>query len=790
MVHAQKKTNLHFIALAMLLLLPGGQMFAQQDPPSRVARLNYVNGNVSMEPAGVDDWAPADVNRPFTIGDYLYADQNSQAELHLDVAAIRIGSQTSFGFLNLDDRTIQLKLTEGDMYIRVRNFGSDQTFEVDTPNAAITLLRDGVYRFRVDANGNMTFVVVRGGQAQITGGGQALTLNSDNSVTLTGTDQLSYDVELAPQPDQFDQWCQQRDAHESQLESSRYVSPGVIGYEDLDDNGTWQNSADGPVWYPRSVDPGWAPYHDGHWAWIDPWGWTWIDSMPWGFAPFHYGRWAYTGNRWGWYPGPLARGGPGIAVRPYYAPAMVAWFGGSNWGVGISVGGGPSLGWVPLGRGEVYTPAYHCSPRYFNDVNVYNTRIERTVNITNVYNTVYVNKTVYNQQFVNVRAPNAVMAMPQSAFASGRPVNQAARPVPQANLARVHTAAVVAPPVAPTRQSVLATAATRPAGRPAPQVVNRQVVAKSAPPPRPAPFDARQQYLQQHPGQPVNTQAIRAAVPAARPVAVNVRQAPAATPVVVRPGQTHGNAAAVSRNHPDQPAGQAGQPVAQPNRPAAQPNQPVAQQPNRPAAQPNQPAAQPNPARTPAPAAHGVPPNMRQNNTQPAANGRYTEPNRQPAPVTRAPQPQQTPERAQPAAERPASAARPYPQEQQRQPAAERPTTAPQQYPQEQQRPPAAGRGAPAPRPVPQEQQRQLPPERPSAAPRPAPQEEPRQPAAERPAASARPQPQTERQTQPAPAAREYPTRNSQPQERSQPQHQPPPKNDKNNSDNNDKKHR
>src|SRR5581483_6773500 len=120
-LHAQNKIRFPFIALATISLLTGGRAFAQEDPPSRVARLNYVNGNVSMEPAGVDDWTPEDVNRPFTIGDYLYADQNSQAELHLDVGVIRIGPQTSFGFLNLDDRTVQLKLTEGDMYIRVRN---------------------------------------------------------------------------------------------------------------------------------------------------------------------------------------------------------------------------------------------------------------------------------------------------------------------------------------------------------------------------------------------------------------------------------------------------------------------------------------------------------------------------------------------------------------------------------------------------------------------------------------------------------------------------------------------
>src|SRR5205823_3949237 len=109
-----------------------------------------------------------------------------------------------------------------------------------------------------------------------------------------------------------------------------------------------------------------------------------------------YGRWVYVRNRWGWCPGPSAAvgyGGPVVAggpiVRPVYAPAMVAWFGGAHWGVGVSVGSAPSVGWVPLGYGEVYTPSYACSRQYFHNVNVNNTTIVRNVNINNVYNTVY-----------------------------------------------------------------------------------------------------------------------------------------------------------------------------------------------------------------------------------------------------------------------------------------------------------------------------------------------------------------------------------------------------------------
>src|SRR5207247_6361094 len=81
--------------------------------------------------------------------------------------------------------------------------------------------------------------------------------------------------------------------------SARYVSPDVVGSEDLDEYGTWRNTPDyGEVWTPR-VDVGWAPYRNGHWIWVAPWGWTWVEDEPWGYAPFHNGRWVYYNNYWG-----------------------------------------------------------------------------------------------------------------------------------------------------------------------------------------------------------------------------------------------------------------------------------------------------------------------------------------------------------------------------------------------------------------------------------------------------------------------------------------------------------
>jgi FecR protein len=648
-----------FFISAILFGFSTSSGLAQQDPPSRVARLNHLEGSVSMEPAGADDWVPAEINRPFTTGDYLYTDQGARAELHLDEAVLRMGSQTSFGFLNLNDQAVQIKLSEGDMYFRLRDLAPNQTFEVDTPNAAISLVANGTYRFRVDPNGNMSYVVVRQGQAQITGGGQAIEVDAGNSAMLSGTDQLSYDVEAAPQPDDFDNWSGERDAREARLASRRYVPQTVIGYEDLDDYGSWQQASEyGPVWYPNQIPSGWAPYQYGHWAWVDPWGWTWVDDAPWGFAPFHYGRWANIGGRWGWCPGPIAATYGRPVVRPYYAPALVAWFGGSHFGVSFSVGGGPSLGWVPLGFGEAYTPPYVVSQRYFQNVNVSNTRITET-NITNVYNTVYVNHTVYNQQFVNTRAPGAVVAMPQTAFASGRPVRQVAVPIRQLDPASLRAAAVVTPAVAPTRQA-LAPTIGRPAPRPAAQVVQRPVVARSTPPTPPATFAARQQYLQQHAGQLLNYEAMHQAVAAVtKPPAPAVKTVAPERPVPVHAGARVGNVqAAAEPNQPrpgefpanqprqapvpanQQRAGQpaANQPVTTPT-PAGQPVRPGSfpQEQQRPAAQVGQPGA---------PTPHGTPPNMRPGpKAQPTENPRTIERTPQGQPVATNPR---VPERPQP----------------------------------------------------------------------------------------------------------------------------------------------
>jgi len=294
--------------------------WASADPPSRVARLGYMTGAVSFSPAGEDDWIQASINRPLTTGDRLWADAGARTEIQIGGAVIRMNARTSVSILNLDDRIAQLQLTQGALNVRVRRFDPDQVFEVDTPNLAFTLRQPGEYRIEVDPEGDATTIVVRRGQGEAYGEGAAYIIDSRQPYRFTGTGLRDYqfaDVRV----DEFDRWSTDRDRRYDTSISARYVAPDVVGYQDLDANGTWSADATyGNVWYPTRVASGWAPYRDGHWAWIDPWGWTWVDDAPWGFAVSHYGRWANFGGRWGWVPGP-------VRARAYYAPALVAFFG-------------------------------------------------------------------------------------------------------------------------------------------------------------------------------------------------------------------------------------------------------------------------------------------------------------------------------------------------------------------------------------------------------------------------------------------------------------------------------
>ena len=463
------------------------QSAPDQDPPSRVARLDYMDGSVSFQPGGENDWVTAVLNRPLVTGDNLWADEDSRAEVHIGSTALRLGPKTGITLLEVSDRVAQIRLAQGSLIVKVRHVDDGNSYEVDTPNVAFVVLQPGDYRIDVDANGNRTDVTVWRGRGEVTGGGSSYTVVADQHATFTGTDQLSYDLGQVPAGDGFDKWAFARDRNEDDSDAANYVSREMTGYEDLDQYGDWSYVADyGMCWRPRVVVAGWAPYRFGHWVWVGPWGWTWVEDEPWGFAPFHYGRWAFAGSGWIWVPGP-------VAVRPVYAPALVAWVGG---GPRFNFSFGPGVGWFPLAPGEVFVPGWRVSRAYINRVNVTNTTVS-VARITNVYNTVVVNRnaTVNSITYANRGVSGGVTVVSRETFVNARPVGRNVVTVPATELAAApasHTIGVEA-----GRSSVLGAGA--PAGHTPPAaVMNRQVVALRTPAPMPRSFDQQQAQAAAH----------------------------------------------------------------------------------------------------------------------------------------------------------------------------------------------------------------------------------------------------------------------------------------------------
>src|SRR6266700_2685296 len=458
-------------ASLLLLIVPAASaQDYDQDPPTRAGRIGFIQGSVSFQPGGEGDWVQAVPNRPLTVGDNLWVDRDSRAEVQIGSTSIRLGPETSITFSDLGNNAIQLRLSMGSLFFRVRQYGGDDVFEVDTPNLAFNVNRPGEFRLNVNGNGDQTVATVWRGEAEITGGGNSYRLIEGQRGSFSGVDQLSYDVDQIGPQDPFDRWAMSRDEREDRARSSRYVSTEMTGYEDLDDYGRWHEVAGyGNVWSPAGVPGDWAPYRYGHWAYVSPWGWTWVEDEPWGFAPFHYGRWAFVQSSWCWVPGP-------VAVAPVYSPALVAFVGGGGFSIGVGVGGG--VGWFPLGPGEVFVPWYRTSPRYVQNVNVTNTRVNVT-QVTNVYNN-YNSNNVSNVTYVNQRVSNSVTVVNHDTFVNARSVHGNIQRVDERQLqsARVTPASVTN--VQPARESVIGN--TRPVqARPPEQAMRREVVATRQP---------------------------------------------------------------------------------------------------------------------------------------------------------------------------------------------------------------------------------------------------------------------------------------------------------------------
>jgi Family of unknown function (DUF6600) len=312
---------------------------AAEAPPGRVGRLSLVSGNVSVRAA--KEWLDAVLNVPVATGASLRTGAQARAEIEIGADTIELAPESEIEITKLDDRTIQVAVVGGRIGFDLRQLGDGEGVEVEVSNEGVPLLQPGCYDIDVSSRR----IAVSAGDA-----------------LSAGTSPTGAMIEPAARDD-FIEWCRSRDYDETRLAAPYYVSPYMTGFAGLDAAGTWESTAEyGAVWVPTGLPFDWAPYRDGHWRWIAPWGWTWIDDQPWGFAPSHYGRWAFVGKRWVWVPG-------GFVEHPEYMPAVVAFLGTRGVGLSVADSTGPGIGWFPLAPGEAYWPSYGRDPVYVRSLN-------------------------------------------------------------------------------------------------------------------------------------------------------------------------------------------------------------------------------------------------------------------------------------------------------------------------------------------------------------------------------------------------------------------------------------
>ncbi len=500
-------------------LLLGAGAAAHADPPLRAGRIAAIEGAVSFHAADQDQWVPATLNYPLTTGDALWTEPGARAEIEVGPVELWLDHATELDIDRLDDSATEIDVPQGAVNVHVHALPPGG-IRLETELGEITLLEPGTYhvegpRPAANAPPDRLQVAVLEGSARVAAAHGTFELRAGESALVGGQPTNVTLAEAAATP--FDDWVLAHEQREQERAAARYVSPDVTGYQDLDAYGSWQTVPQyGAVWVPASVPQGWAPYRYGHWAYVAPWGWSWVDDAPWGFAPFHYGRWIDIHGRWGWWPGDARE-------RPAYAPALVAFIGGSGWSVRLNSGPArPAIGWVPLAPHEVFHPYYTASESYARRVNV------NVVNRTTI-NNITVNRP-RDEDAARFANRGAATVVTRTAFTDAAPVHRNRLAVPETEIGRTKADQNVAhlTPSRAARDGVATERNVPPAAAPhaaAPQHAER-TPATAAPQALPrAPGPAIVPHNQRRPAAP---NAAREAAPARAPSAAREPASPAA----------------------------------------------------------------------------------------------------------------------------------------------------------------------------------------------------------------------------------------------------------------------
>lgn len=330
-----------FIAFIPLPVLARAQARSQ----TRIVRLSFVDGNVTLSRPDAVGWAKVGVNTPIQQGFKLATGANSFAEVEFENGSTaRLGQYSQLDFADLSFSA------EGEKINHLILASGYATFTV-MPHLA------GAYQVRADgstynASGNTMFRIDLGsssqrlevfkGDVQVQGPYGSGTVAHNQVLDLSPGRTDEFQITTGITEDAWDHWVNKRQKTEmvasrssgSEYYSGPYAGSPFYGWSDLSYFGTWNFLPGyGSCWSPM-MGAGWVPYSIGRWSWYQGFGYTWISGLSWGWLPFHYGSWIYPADvGWCWLPGSFSM----------WSPALVTWTQGPSW-----------VSWSPMPASRTY----------------------------------------------------------------------------------------------------------------------------------------------------------------------------------------------------------------------------------------------------------------------------------------------------------------------------------------------------------------------------------------------------------------------------------------------------
>jgi hypothetical protein len=298
-------------ALAAMLLLAGPAVAQpeQATPPALVGQLASTDGQVWLFDREQDEWRSsrheALRNWPLTSGDRLRTDTGARSTLRVASVTVRLDGDSELELARIEPGQLVFRLWRGSAAWNVMDDQQARWLTLLADPARVQPQRAGHYR--IDQHADDWRVTTWRGEAVVQADGQEIVVKAGRQATLR-SDGPGWPLQVrlrASERDPFADWVLREARDDVAPRSARQLGDQLSGWQALDRHGRWRDDPEwGAIWLPVDVPPGWTPYRDGRWVWVNAWGWTWVDAAPWGFVTVHYGRWIPWRGRWAWQPTP------------------------------------------------------------------------------------------------------------------------------------------------------------------------------------------------------------------------------------------------------------------------------------------------------------------------------------------------------------------------------------------------------------------------------------------------------------------------------------------------------